>query len=442
MLVGGGGRESAFALNLATDSIIYAVSSHENPTLVRCVNQSGGSYIVGNASDPETVTAYARRTGVDYVFVSADDPLANGVVDALLENGISAVGARREAARIEWDKTYAMELMREVCPEHTPFYRMISREDDIADAFTEFRQRQLEVVVKPQGLTGGKGVRVMPAHLPTYTAAADYVRELLQGRGGEQVLLVEKLHGMEFTVMGLTDGEHLAMAPATYDYPYRLEGDTGAGTGGMGCLTTDGALLPFMRQQDWADCRRIMQQVINAMRARGNLFSGVLNGGFFLTAQGIRFMEYNSRFGDPEALNIMLLLDTPLSDLIAAIWDKTLSATEVRFKPQASVVKYFVAKEYPEASPQALDFSVDEAQLTAAGVAPIYASCVAAPEAGENCYRTLKKSRVLALTALADSVTAASERINSAAAAVTGALEYRSDIGSQSEMKKLAAAAL
>lgn len=438
MIVGGGGRESAFACHLAADSVLYAVVSHENPTIARCVAGSGGACEVGNASDPQAVAAFASRHQPDYVFVSADDPLASGVVDALLQKGVRAIGASRAAARIEWDKVYSIDLMQKICPEFTPFYLAVSAPDEVASAVDAFEARGLDVVVKPQGLTGGKGVKVMPVHLETYAAAAEYARALLAVGAGGQVLLVEKLHGFEFTIMGLTDGEHLAMAPATYDYPYRLEGDRGAGTGGMGCITAAQDILPFMQQRHWDDCRRVMQRVIDRMRADGTPFSGVLNGGFFLTREGIRFMEFNSRFGDPEALNIMLLLETPLSDVLEDMWSKTLSPQRVAFRRRASVVKYLVAKEYPEASSAALEFAVDEAAMAAQGIHTYYASCVAS----SGGYRTLKKSRVVAFAALSDSIVQASENINSAIRDhVSGALEYRRDIGSAEEVAKLEAGA-
>ena len=442
MIVGGGGREGAFAQNVMRDCELHAFVSHENPTIARCVRASGGGFVTGNAGDAAAVAAFARQQGVDLAFVSADEPLANGVVDALREGGIPAVGGSRAATRIEWDKVYSINLMQEVCPEFTPFHIVVSAPEEVDFALAEFKRKNLEVVVKPQGLTGGKGVKVMPAHLPDVAAAAAYAHELLAAREGEQVLLVEKLYGLEFTIMGLTDGEHLVMAPATYDYPYRLEGDQGPGTGGMGCFTAAGELLPFMQPQHWEDCRRILQRVIDRLRADGLAFDGVLNGGFFLTAQGIRFMEFNGRFGDPEALNIVPLLATPLSAVIAAMAEKTLSPEGVQFRPQASVVKYLVAAEYPDASPAALDFQVDEAAISDSGIILTYASCVALPDGdgdgGGGNFRTLKKSRVLALTALSDSIAEASERINTAIDAhIRGALHYRRDIASAAQVRQL-----
>lgn len=439
LICGSGGREAAFASKLAEDARVYAVAGHENPAVVDCAVRTGGACEVGDPGDPASVVAFAKRHSVDYAFVNADQPLANGVVDALLEAGVRAVGATRAAARIEWDKVYAMGMMERVSPGSTPFHAVVRDEESVDGAVDEFRSRGMRIAVKPQGLTGGKGVRVMPEHLATYGDCAAYARELLKGRPGEQVLLVEGLGGAEFTVMGITDGEHLAMSPASYDYPYRLEGDRGPGTGGMGCFTEASGLLPFLSRADMEACRSIMQGIIDDMRAAGNRFSGVLNGGFFRTAAGLRFMEFNARFGDPECLNVMSVMEGSFSELLASLWDGTLSGSGARFAGRASVTKYLVAKEYPEASERAVPFSVDEGAVAAAGVEAIPASCV---RLGEGRYETIRKSRVMAFGAVADTVEAASGMVDGAIDAhVRGDLEYRRDIGSAANLERLREAA-
>ena len=163
---------------------------------------------------------------------------------------------------------------------------------------------------------------------------------------------MERLDGIEFTIMGITDGEHLVIPPASYDYPFRHEGDRGAGTGGMGCFTNSEKRLPFMSEQDLDDCRQIMQRIIDEMRKAGSRFNGVLNGGFFKTPAGIKFMEFNGRFGDPEGLNILSILETSFSDLLVHIWSGTLSDKAVSFAKKAGVVKYLVANEYPCGKPE------------------------------------------------------------------------------------------
>ena len=174
----------------------------------------------------------------------------------------------------------------------------------LQNTVSEFESRGLGIAVKPQGLTGGKGVKVMPEHLSTYQDCVDYASSLLlkKKNHNEKVLLVEKLQGIEFTIMGITDGENLVVSPASYDYPFRYEDDKGAGTGGMGCFTNSEKKLPFTSDKDLDDCKSIMKKIIDEMKSRSLFFNGILNGGFFKTKNGIKFMEFNGRFGDPETL--------------------------------------------------------------------------------------------------------------------------------------------
>lgn len=438
LVVGGGGREGAFAYWLARDATVYAVMSHENPTIQDCVLKSGGKYAIDDADDPQVVQSFARRHAIDYTFVSADQPLANGVVDVLQENGHSVIGGTQEASRIEWDKVYAMEMIKETCPQFTPFYRTVSRAGDIQQAVAEFESRGIYIAVKPQGLTGGKGVRIMPEHLPTYQDCAQYAGDILEKNPGEKVLLVERLDGIEFTIMGITDGKSLIVSPASYDYPFRYDGDKGPGTGGMGCFTGPGKRLSFISDADIDDCTAIMRRIIDRMRAENLHFTGILNGGFFKTQDGIRFMEFNARFGDPEGLNVLEILDGSFAELLERICKGTLSGEAVAFSEKASVSKYLVAKEYPEHSAKAVSFTLDEDAIADLGIKVFFASCI---RTGSHRYETLKKSRVAALVATADTIQEASGVINKAIKEhVSGALEYRQDIGSQESLEKITGA--
>ena len=436
LIVGSGGREGAFASNLSKDTEVHAIIGHENPTIIEHVNNSGGNYIVSNPNDPLKVAEYATKNNIDYAFVSADVALASGVIDALLEFNIKAVGGTKEATRIEWDKIYSIDLVQKVCPEFTPFYKVIERIEDIDSAIKEFEEQGFQVVIKPQGLTGGKGVKVMPEHLSSYQDATQYAKELLEEKPNEKVLLVEKLEGIEFTIMGLTDGETLVSSPASYDYPFRFKNDSGAGTGGMGCFINSEKKLPFMTDQHLADCEYVMQSVIDEMRERNLFFNGVLNGGFFITKKGIKFMEFNGRFGDPEGLNILSILKSPFSQLIKDLWHKTLSSEKVDFIEKASVIKYLVAKEYPNVSEEVISFSVDRASIEKMGLSLFFASAVHDKENGR--FNTLKTSRVVALGAVEDTIPEASLKINEAIENhIQGNLDYRDDIGSQEDLNKI-----
>jgi len=159
LIVGNGGRESALALRMAEHSELHAFMGHENPSIVRHALSSGGSYVTGDACDPEAVAAYARAQAIDIAMVSADEPLQAGVVDALLAQGTRAVGPTRAGAEIEWNKVFARSLLAEVAPEAVPTLRVVTAEHEVDEAVASFGSAR--VVVKPSGLTGGKGVKVM-----------------------------------------------------------------------------------------------------------------------------------------------------------------------------------------------------------------------------------------------------------------------------------------
>ena len=422
-------------MRLLEDTQLYAVLSHKNPLIIDCVSQSGGKYLVADANDPTIVLNFAKEHGIDYTFVNADQPLANGVVDILLENNFKAIGGTRQATRIEWDKIYSIQMMRKTCPEFTPFYKIVSKIEELPSIISEFESRKLDIVVKPQGLTGGKGVKVMPQHLATYQDCISYATLLLEKNPDERVLFVEKLDGIEFTIMGITDGQHLVMAPASYDYPFRYEDDLGAGTGGMGCFTNSEKKLPFMSDEDLDDCKHIMQKIIDELDTNHLFFNGVLNGGFFKTKHGIKFMEFNGRFGDPEVLNILCVLEGSFSELLVHLWDKTLSENVVSFVQKASVVKYLVAKEYPSNSASEIYFTLDKEAISSLGVKTFFASCI---QTEMHQYKTLKKSRVVAFAAVSDTIEDASTLINDIIDThVDGDLEYRRDIGSHKSLEKL-----
>ncbi len=436
LIVGNGGRESSIATKLAEDSEVYAIMGHANPTIVDYVNSSGGKYIIGDYNSPELVARFAEENEIGLAFISSDNPLEAGVVDKLLKAGINAVGPTRKGAEIEWNKLFAMELMQDVLPEATPKFWVAHDENELDPIFDEAKKEGVEVVVKPQGLTGGKGVKVMGKHLNGYDEAKRYAAEVLGKKIGKSdcVLIVEKLEGIEFTIMALTDGKTVVYPPATYDYPFRFEGDVGPGTGGMGCFNDKEKQLPFMAKSDFEKSKRIINRVINELDSRGRGFNGVLNTGLFLTKEGLKFMEFNARFGDPECMNIMSVLDTPLVDVLEAIRTKSLSRQNVQFKKKASVVKYLVAPEYALSKGSPRTFRMDAGKIGENGISIFFSSAI---REGDH-FTTVGTSRTVALAATDDDIVSASARVDNAIDRyVSGSLEYRRDIGSQEELERL-----
>jgi phosphoribosylamine--glycine ligase len=420
---------------MAEHSELYAFAGHRNPSLVRCAEASGGKLELGDVCDAQAVAAFARANAIDVAMISADEPLEAGVVDALLEQGTRAVGPTRAGAEIEWNKAFARELLLDVAPEATPRLRVIRAPEQVDEAIASFGATP--VVVKPSGLTGGKGVKVMGPHLASHAEAAEYARGLLLDAGpGDSVLIEEKIVGAEFTIQAISDGRTVVFPPSTYDYPFRFDGDEGPGTGGMGSLTMAAPTLPFMNAEHYAQACLIIERVIARLGEEGRRFTGVMNSGFFATADGVRVIEFNARFGDPECMNIMALFEGSWPRVMERICAGELAREDVTLREQASLVLYLVSPDYALATgkpPQTYEFELDVAALERAGVEVFFASSVAL---GANRYRTVGTSRAVALVTTALTLPAAHERI-AACAGSAPPLQWRREVGDESYLREL-----
>jgi phosphoribosylamine--glycine ligase len=432
LIVGHGGRESALAWRMAEHSELHAFVGHENPSIVGYAAASGGSHAVGDVRDPAAVAAFAREREIDIAMVSADEPLAAGVVDALLAQGTRAVGPTRAGAEIEWNKAFARALLADVAPEAAPALRVVREPGQVAGAIDSFGATP--VAVKPSGLTGGKGVKVMGPHLATHADAAQYAVDLLaRGRSGESVLIEEKILGAEFTIQAVSDGRTVVFPPSTYDYPFRYDRDEGPGTGGMGSLSVAGPTLPFMTAAHYQQACSIIERVIARLTEQGRHFSGVMNSGFFATAHGVKVIEFNARFGDPECMNIMSLFTGSWPDVMQRIASASLSAADVPLREQASLVLYLVSPDYTLRQGPTYEFTLDRSAIEADGCHVFFSSAV---RAGENAYATVGTSRAVALTTTAPTLEQARARVSACAAAVP-VLEWRRDVGDEGYLNGL-----
>jgi phosphoribosylamine--glycine ligase len=439
LIVGHGGRESALASAMAAHSELHAFVGHANPSIVRHAAASGGGHQLGDVCDPQAVAAFARERDIDIAMVSADEPLAAGVVDALLAQGTRAVGPTAAGAEIEWNKAYARALLDELAPEAAPRLRVVHDASEVGDAIASFGSTP--VVVKPSGLTGGKGVKVMGPHLADHQQAGEYALSLLaRGRPGESVLIEEKIVGAEFTIQAISDGSTVVFPPSTYDYPYRYDGDDGPGTGGMGSLSMAGSTLPFMSAADYEQACSIIERVIERLAQQGRHFSGVMNSGFFASADGVKVIEFNARFGDPECMNIISLFDGSWPEVMERICAASLNAADVPLREEASVVLYLVSPDYAlgtgpvgAAPPPAYEFTLERERIEADGCRVFFSSAI---EIGQNTYRTVGTSRAVALASTAPTLEQARARVAECAASVP-VLDWRRDVGDERYLNDL-----
>ncbi|ACL17641.1 phosphoribosylamine--glycine ligase [Methanosphaerula palustris] len=409
LVVGGGGREHAITRALARNSqvAVHAVMGRLNPGIVdlaAAVKQI-------RETDVEAVVRYAREQGIDGAVIGPEAPLEAGIVDQLNEAGIPAVGPTRTAARIETDKAFCRDLMEEHRIPGRPGYRVFH---NTAEACRFVRDYPGDLVVKPIGLTGGKGVRVMGEQVDQEGALA-YVREL----AGE-VVIEERLLGEEFTLMAFVDGTHLVPMPLVQDHKRALEGDLGLNTGGMGSYSMPNHRLPFVTEQDFATALSIMEQVVGAMAGEGIPYKGILYGQFMATATGPMVVEFNARFGDPEAMNVLSLLESDLSEVVFAIADGTLNRMQVSFQEKATVCKYLVPEGYPAAPKAGAPLTIG-----AYGDARLFYANVDQQD-GHLCTAS---SRTLAFVGVGETLTEAEGIAEQAASAVKGPVYHRRDIG-------------
>jgi phosphoribosylamine--glycine ligase len=407
LLVGGGGREHAIARALAdSDADLYACAGNKNPGIARTAE----GFETLDTTNPTAVVDFARDSEADLAVVGPEAPLAAGVADALDEAGIYAFGPQQAEARIETDKAFQRRFMEEEdipgCPDFETF-------DDMEAACEYIDEYDGDLVVKPAGLTGGKGVRVMGDQVD-----AEGAKEYIRDSDYERIVLEERLVGEEFTIQGLVANGDLRVTPAVQDHKRAYEGDEGPNTGGMGSYSDSSLELPFMSESEYMDAIDVMQAVVDALDG----YKGVLYGQFMLTAEGIKVVEFNARFGDPEAMNTLPVLETDFLDVLTAARGGE-DLPQLTFQRQATVCKYAVPEGYPTDPEAGALVKVDE---ESAGEAILFYASV--DERDDGIYTTT--SRSFALVGVADTITEA-EEIAEDALAVAGeeGLRIRHDIG-------------
>ena len=418
VLVGAGAREHAIAEQLSRSASLYSIMDKKHPGIASLSQE----VLICNPTDREKVTSWCKEKGIDFGFVSPDGLLEKGVTDILVSAGLKVASPLREAARIEWDKGYARTILQKHGVAGLPAFRVVTSAEEASAFLAEHR----EVVVKPLGLTGGKGVRVMGEHLHTEQDVLNYVSELL--KKDRQALLEEKLDGEEFSLQAFSDGERLSVMPPVQDHKRAFVNDAGPNTGGMGSYST-GRLLPFMELKNLEEAKSIMQQTIDAMRAEGNPFKGILYGGFMITKDGVKLIEYNARFGDPEAMNVLMLLRTELSDILLSIADGKL--IPAAFSTNCTVVKYLVPEGYPESGKKDCKISMDQKAIWECGGKAFFGSVY--DKEGE-IFTT--SSRAIAVAAQDASLERAEEKAECCTRAIQGQLWHRPDIGTQLLIRK------
>ena len=336
LVVGGGGREHALAWALSRSaSVDQVVAAPGNPGIeevARCEPVE--------ATDLDGLCALAEKEAVDLVVVGPEAPLVAGLVDALAERGLAAFGPTAAGARIEGSKAWAKEL----CLRHGIPTGRAEITDDVTRAVMLLDAFEPPFVVKADGLAGGKGVRVAATRQEAIGALEAALVDRAFGSAGDRVVIEEHLAGREVSVLALTDGETVVDLEPAQDFKRVGDGDAGPNTGGMGAY----APVPFVNGATRAQIRKqVLEPTVRALNAEGVAYRGVLYAGLMLTDEGPKVLEFNARFGDPEAQAVLPRLDADLGELLLACAEGRLSQAPVSWTPEACVTVILASGGYP-----------------------------------------------------------------------------------------------
>lgn len=423
LIVGSGAREHAICRKINESNLpkeIFCIASNMNPGIAELCSE----IVVENINDPGLIVEYAKQKDVSLVIVGPENPLYAGVADALWDAKIKVVGPKKNLAQIETSKAFTRELLSEYKIPGGPKYQTFNSMNGVSDFLNELGDA---FVVKYDGLAGGKGVKVAGDHLHSHQDAILYCQEILDKNG--EFVIEEQFFGEEFSLMSFCDGRLLKHMPAIQDHKRAYENDTGPNTGGMGTYSDADHSLPFLTKKDIEEACSINKQTVSALQNKfGEGYKGILYGGFMATENGVKLIEYNARFGDPEAMNVLSILESDLIEIFNAITGGTLEEINVRFQNKATVCKYGVPEGYPDTPVKGKKIDVsavkDPDRLFYASVDLVDNELI---QAG---------SRAVAFVGIADSITEAEAIAEREISSIKGPLFHRTDIGTDAVIQK------
>ncbi|MBL8091749.1 MAG: phosphoribosylamine--glycine ligase [Anaerolineales bacterium] len=338
LIIGSGGREHALAWKLKQSpklTKLYALPG--NPGIAEFAENVNGIAVDNHAE----VIRFCKDNQIDLVIVGPEVPLADGIVDSLSAEGIRCFGPSQAAAEIEASKVFSKNFMAR---NQIPTARYVTF-SDFEEAVDHIHKIDYPVVIKASGLAAGKGV-ILPETLDESISALEamLVKNEFASAGAE-VVIEEKLIGQEVSLMAFSDGEYCVPMIPAQDHKQLLDGDQGPNTGGMGTYAPAPVLTNELLNEA---IEKVLQPTIDGMQNEGRKFIGVLYAGLMLTKDGIRVLEFNCRFGDPETQVVLPLLETDLIEILEACIDGKLKDVNIKWKDGAAVCVVLASKGYPE----------------------------------------------------------------------------------------------
>lgn len=415
LIVGGGGREHAIAAAVAkspkADTIYCAPGNAGIAQVAECVPIGVDEF--------DKIASFAKEKEVDLVIVGPDDPLAAGIVDVLEAAGLRVFGPRKNAAILEGSKAFSKDLMKKYnIP--TAAYETF---DDAEQAAAYLEQAEYPVVLKADGLALGKGVLICNSKDEALEGMKSIMLDKQFGSAGNRMVVEEFMTGREVSVLSFVDGKTIRIMTSAQDHKRACDGDKGLNTGGMGTFSPS----PFYTKEVDDFCKQyIYQPTVDAMANEGRAFKGIIFFGLMLTDKGPRVLEYNARFGDPEAQVVLPRMKNDIVDVIEACIDGTLDKTELQFEDNAAVCVVLASQGYPVKYDKGLVISGLEKFRDAGG----YYCFHAGTKFDSQGNIVTNGGRVLGITATGDDLKTARAKAYEAAGWVDFANKYmRTDIG-------------
>ena len=429
LVVGGGAREHAIcdAVVRSKNATLYSVMNNLNPGISRLAKE----HLLEKETNIDSIVDYAKNKHINLALIGPEAPLEKGLADALTKQGIKVCAPTQNAARIETDKEYMRNLVQKYKISGQLRYETFT---NAKKAKTFIEELHGNVAIKPIGLTGGQGVRVAGDHFTGTTQALSYVDEVINQKigGTAKVLIEEKAEGEEFTIQGFSDGFRILPLPAVQDHKRLLPDDQGPNTGGMGSYSCKNKLLPFLPKKDYDQAVRIIQKVIQALHTEKCPYVGPIYGQFMLTKDGPKIIEFNARFGDPEAMNVLPLLKNDFIELCSLMIEGKLAEKKLEIEEKSTVCKYVVPEGYGVKSMVGEKIHVDEQAIKKTNALLFYASV----NKKDDDIVTLS-SRSLAVVGVSDELADAEKICEQGLAQITGDhIFIRHDIGTKTLLEK------
>ena len=416
LLIGGGGREHAIGLSIVKSGAeLVVISANKNPGLQRISRK----IVVGDENDSEWVLKNALKLKPDYVFIGPEAPLAHGVSDILLENGFNVFAPSSTAAKLETSKVYCRKFLSENKIGGNIESTSFSDPDRAADFIYGL---EYDFVIKPDGLTGGKGVVVQGVHFSSKEDGAKIARDYLSS--GKSALLIEKkMVGEEFSLQAFVKGKKIYFLPIVQDYKRAYENDTGPNTGGMGSICYSERGLPFIDFETVVKAKGIMEELVAKFAEKIVDYVGPIYGGFISTSDGPKLLEINARLGDPEAMNVLSLMENSMMDVaIMMLHDREINP---EFRNRINVLRYLVPKGYGS-KPEPSAIQMDEEKILLKDLKIYYASVHLK---GKHLEQT--NSRSIALVSEGNDLGEISRRFDGLSPLLRGSYYMRNDIGTE-----------